>query len=301
MRLLAILALVVAALVIVAATLLAIRQHFLRLVRTALRFGNGLIHSTQFLGQIGENIREFKDQQLEDWVGKRIPIPANVLTVVRFFVLIGSLYYIWVVLFAWAAGCFIGGWLLDFIDGLKARSEEKRAHQQAKALRGRGRLREAAVIRARSIRARRFGKYADPYVDIPHLIAHGIALDSSIHTFHLEWNWHLGWLFSGALVVRVVLYGIYRLIFANRIRKSILPRTVEGQYKTVFVVIGFGLILVDPTRQVIGFIPELLIGCAVCLEPISLLVQGKRVIQLVRKTPVRIRPGQQPAAVETAP
>lgn len=253
------------ALTVMVVILLATHQHFFRIVRTVEQL---LI----LLRRIGEGLRRFKDDRLEpltDW----IPASADAQTVLRFVALGISLDYVRRDNFGAAAMCFIFGWVLDLTDGMTARRRAKlpithRLHQQPT----------------------RFGKYADPFVDVPYLVAFGFMLAPVIHPPLLAQ------VFAWTVVARIGLYLLYWALFSTQIRLGILPQTVEGQYKTVFVVVAFGLVLIDSDRSFIRSIPEVLIGAAVLLEPGSLVAQIKRVWRL-RHAPA----ADQSAKIDIAP
>ena len=242
---LASLAVIIVVIVIVAyVLLLAISQHAKRITRV---FELALLTIDRY----AQILNKFKDRRLEPWVDK-IPIPADVMTALRLLGIGISLWMFHQKQFHQAIWWFIIGWLFDFLDGLKARAKAKRCGHPT-----------------------RYGKYLDPIVDWLCMIGIAILLGPSYPAWLID-------LFGACLVARGVLFTIIMIgrrfsSWKSRLPSDILPETMAGRFKTVFVALSAGLVIMRAAAPTDLAWPWALLGIATGLEIISLIQQSRRV------------------------
>lgn len=211
---------------------------------------------------VGQAIIRLKDDRLERWVGK-IPIPADVLTVSRL-LLIGIALDCHLRGQARAAAWwFVGGWLTDVLDGLKARDTARRTG-----------------------RPTGHGKYLDPIIDF---LCFGLMAAVLAKSFPRP-------LMGAFLLTLAARATLFALLFVGRrwwnwkrrLPSDILPASIAGRFKTVFIGLSFGLIILDSSNRQ----PDLawrFLAVACALELVSLGQQSRRVWRRLRAPLDQIR------------
>lgn len=201
--------------------------------------------------RFGLKIRAFKDRQLQASVD-RIRLSADGMTWLRLLATIGCLIAYKCELTFLAVSLFVLAWMLDLFDGLKARAE---------------------LIRRG--RPTPWGKYLDPGVDLACFAAMATVLAD------LYPNW-LIISFAGMITMRVLLFIIIllgRLAFRHwhdRLPSNILPESIAGKFKTVFIALSFGLVLLNRENHTTQVWSWWLLGTSIVLEVLSLLQQSVR-------------------------
>lgn len=210
-------------------------------------------HALEHLDRIGRQIREWKDRHFVRHVD-RLPLSADTMTLGRLIAIIVSLsanqhqHRL-------AATLWFGlAWLLDLFDGLKAQAEQQR----------RG-------------RPTPWGKYLDPVVDVLCFLLMTVTLRRHFPVA-------LAYLFGGLILLRVTLFlgsVVARLSrqWRERISSTILPESIAGRFKTVFVALAFGLVIAAPQATVVQILASVLLTFACVLEAISLAQQIWRVLR----------------------
>lgn len=240
----ALIALVIVVLAIAGMT--AITQYMTRIQQTLIQ-----------IDHLGRRVRAWKDSRLQSYVD-RIPISADVMTVSRLAAVGASLWQSELQHTLLAGTLFGTAWILDLFDGLKAQAEQRRRGHPTP-----------------------WGKYLDPGIDIACFLIMAIGLRDRFPT-------SIVCSFALLICLRVLLFGailVARLSprWRLRIPSTILPESIAGKFKTVFVALAFGLVIIAPHTRILVqvAIPLLVIACV--LEFISLAQQGWRIKQRLRQ------------------
>lgn len=215
---------------------------------------------TPIIGKIdrrAEEIIAHKNSRLDHWLGWTSSVPhlADFVTLSRIACIEYALACFRRQSYHEATQWFIIGWLTDIIDGPLAR------------------------IRARRTgRTMRHGKYLDVGTDL-------YCFGRMVQTLHVRFPVLLMNIFSTTVAIRS-LYGL--ALFLRRwvkwIRLSFLPDSTTGKYKTMFVALGFGLVICWPGSNVAA---DWAIGTlcgALVLELASLTQQYIRWRRIARST-----------------
>lgn len=235
--------------------ILATFQHRLRISAALDRLKTSL----ERLEYHGENVKQDKDAWLDRWLD-HIPWPkigpfrvADLVTLSRLVLVGRALWLYHHQQFPLALLWFALGWLTDLLDGPIARAE-KRRHGSPST----------------------YGHILDVTVDI-------ICFASMTVIMAYDVPWWFVPLFATALAVRS-LFGLYlliRLVWLKWLPLAFMPESIAGKYKTVFVTLAFGMIMLWP-QSGNSWWTILTFGLAITLEMVSLTQQGCRAISVIR-------------------
>lgn len=219
-----------------------------------------VLRALRIAERCGLAIRSLKDRQLSRLIDY-VPISADAMTVLRLIATLICLDAFVEHRTTIAVSAFSIGWLLDLFDGLKARAETaRRGYPTA------------------------WGKYLDPGIDLVCFMSTAVVLA----------RWYPFWLilsFSLMISTRVLLFFIIMIGRATsgrwktRLSSNILPESIAGKFKTVFVAMSFGLIILHRTNRLEQRWAWWLLGTALVLEILSLIQQARRTAQAVYGKP----------------
>ncbi|MBI5467286.1 MAG: hypothetical protein HY975_03710 [Candidatus Kerfeldbacteria bacterium] len=206
------------------------------------------------------------------------PMKADTLTTMRLVGIVVSLTAFVEGKSALAISAFVCSWFFDLLDGPKSIAE------------ARSRTSPSPAAPKYDIDIGGYptwyGKYLDPFFDV---------ICFALIAWQL-WDFYPRWLvktFTGAIVVRV---SLYLLLFAchhtwAKRLPPLLPKSLAGEYKTVFIFVSGFLIIVWRTSETALQLAAVTLGIALILEGGSLLEQIWRAAMLLR------RPVPKPAIV----
>ncbi len=221
------------------AGILALFQYLPRIIRWLNRFeAFGLV------------VKGHKDEWLNQWIGG-IPMTANTMSVLRPMAVVVALSQFYDHRTLGAILAFTTGWILDLLDGPKARHEAR--------IRG---------------RPSAYGHILDPAMDILCFLMMVVVLRRYFPPL-------LMWVFGGAIAARA-LYGgllLIRYRWWPNLRLTMMPESIAGKFKTLFAAIAFGLIIIWPNSGVARHWAARTLVFATVLELISLMQQTFRAIR----------------------